>query len=154
MLEVIWLLLKSALWASLPYIIGVFLVLFGIIFGIICIVNSSNNRRLAKKTFIIALSAFVIGIVCVIVTPYIKRQISYSEIEKIGPRVDATLDSDEFEYNGVTYVRDYFSMFDGDPNGEPKFVIYYTNMNLYFQVYEVKTVRGDVCYWVDNFPYC
>ena len=154
MLEVIWLLLKSALWASLPYIIGVFLVLFGIIFGIICIVKSSNNRKLAKKTFIIALSAFVIGIVCVIVTPYIKRQISYSEIEKIGPRVDATLDSDEFEYNGVTYVRDYFSMFDGDPNGEPKFVIYYTNMNLYFQVYEVKTVRGDVCYWVDNFPYC
>ena len=59
-----------------------------------------------------------------------------AQIKQIGPGRKTTGTIDGVTYvtrNGVTYVRDYFSMFDGDPNGEPKFVIYYTNMNLYFQ---------------------
>lgn len=151
MFEVIFLLLLYFLSKSVFTIIGACLVIFGIVFGIICIVKSARVKKLSKKTFAVAVSALVVGVCLVVFTPIVKRQISYAKIAKIGPRVDATAGSDEFVYNGVTYVMERFADHDNTPsNGVPKFVLYYTNLDEYFQVFEIQTINGDVCYRLEN----
>ena len=151
MFEVIFLLLLHFLSKSIFTIIGACLIIFGIVFGIICIAKSARVKKLSKKTFAVAVSALVVGVCLVVFTPIVKRQISYAKIAKIGPRVDTTAGSDEFVYNGVTYVMEDFAEHGGSPSdGVPKFVLYYTDLDEYIQVFEVETVNGDVCYKLEN----
>ena len=151
MFEVIFLLIAYFLAKRIFYILGAILVIVGIVFGIICAVKSSKVRKLSKKTFIVSVSALVIGAFCIFAVPVIKNQISYAKIAKIGPRVDMASDSDEFEYNGVTYVSELFLKPDGVPSdGEFRFVLYYPDIDSSFKVFEVKNDRGYVIYKLEN----